>query len=40
MRAIRIKTGIKYEANVGAIKRAIGHETCMVFELVFFFKFF
>ncbi|CAK5051559.1 unnamed protein product [Meloidogyne enterolobii] len=30
MRAVRVRTGSKYEANVGSIKRAIGHETCMI----------
>uniref|UniRef100_A0A915MYJ9 sphinganine-1-phosphate aldolase n=1 Tax=Meloidogyne javanica TaxID=6303 RepID=A0A915MYJ9_MELJA len=30
MRAVRVRTGSRCEANVGSIKRAIGHETCMI----------
>jgi sphinganine-1-phosphate aldolase len=30
MRAIRIRTNNRHEANIGAIKRAIGRETCMI----------
>jgi glutamate/tyrosine decarboxylase-like PLP-dependent enzyme len=32
MRAIRVGMNSKFEASIGAIKRAIGRETCMVFD--------